>query len=285
LSGLVRIVERSAHDLLGEGCMWSAREQAIFWVDILAKRVHRLHLPTGSIETWSMPDHVGWLIERERGGFVAGLGRAFVALTLDPLAFEILASPEPEQIGNRCNDAKADPFGRIWTGTMPMSCDRPAGAFYRLDPDGQATRVDAPYTIPNGPAISADGGTMYHADSALRTVFRYRIREDGSIAERSVHIVFEGGEGQPDGMTMDREGGLWIACWEGSCVARYDSDGRREREIVLPASQITSCTFAGEALDRMFVTSSADGVSEEHGGALFEIDPGCRGLPTLRYAG
>ena len=86
-------------------------------------------------------------------------------------------------------------------------------------------------------------------------------------------------------MTMDADGGLWVACWEGSCVARFDPDGKRERSIALPASQITSCTFGGTDLDRMFVTSAADGVVEEHGGALFEVDPGCRGLPTSKYAG
>jgi sugar lactone lactonase YvrE len=271
--------------LLGEGCTWSTREQSVFWVDILGKYIHRFRVGDRNVQSWAMPDYIGWIIEREAGGFAAGLGREFVKLTLDPLQIEVIAAPEPDLIGNRCNDAKADRAGRIWAGTMPISCEGASGAFYRLDPDGTATRADGPYTIPNGPAISPDGGTIYHADSALKTVFRYRVNDDGSLRAREAHVIFRPGEGQPDGMTMDADGGLWVACWEGSCVARFDPSGRRERSIGLPASQITSCTFGGANLDRMFVTSAADGVAEEHGGALFEVDPGCRGLPALRYAG
>lgn len=281
----VRIVARDRCDLLGEGPMWSEREQAVFWVDILDHRLNRLALDTGVVSTWKMPDYLTWVIERERGGLVAGLGRAFVSLQLDPISFQVIAAPEIDRAGNRCNDAKADPAGRIWAGTMPVTCDRPTGALYRLDPDGTATSVDAPYTIPNGPAVSPDGRSLFHADSALRTVFRYDIRDDGSLGERAVHIAYGDGEGQPDGMTFDADGGLWVACWGASCVARFDDRGRRERVITLPASQITSCVFAGDALDRMFVTSAADGVDEAAGGALFEVEPGCRGLPTLKFAG
>jgi sugar lactone lactonase YvrE len=86
-------------------------------------------------------------------------------------------------------------------------------------------------------------------------------------------------------MTFDAEGGLWVACWGASRVMRFAPDGTPDRHIVLPASQITSCTFAGPDFDRMFVTSASDGVTEEHGGALFEIDPGCRGLPAHKYRG
>lgn len=279
----VRVIERERRDRLGEGLLWSVRDAALYWVDILGARVNRLDPASGRLDDWEMPDTIGWLVEREQGGFVAGLGRAFVSLSFDPLVVETIAAPEPERDGNRFNDAKADAVGRIWAGSMPFGCDRPSGAFYRLDPDGRATRVEDGYTIPNGPAIG--DGFLFHTDTALDTIFRYPVNDDGSVGPREPHILFEPDWGHPDGMTIDADGHLWVACWGGSCVARFDPAGRCERTIAMPASQITNVVFAGERLDRMFVTSAADGVDEPQAGCLFEVDPGCRGLPSYCYLG
>ncbi|RYD48450.1 MAG: SMP-30/gluconolactonase/LRE family protein, partial [Sphingomonadales bacterium] len=202
-----------------------------------------------------------------------------------PLRITTIAEPEAERAGNRFNDAKGDARGRIWAGSMDAGCQHPTGSFYRLDVDGAATRVDDGYTIANGPAIAPDASFLLHTDTALATIFRYAIHDDGSLGPRTPHIVFEPDWGSPDGMTFDAEGCLWVACWGGSCVTRFDAAGRRERSIALPASQITSCAFAGDRLDRMFVTSAADGVDEAHGGALFEVDPGCTGLAPHSFAG
>jgi sugar lactone lactonase YvrE len=279
----VRIIPRERRDQLGEGVTWSGRDGSVYWVDILGQVVSRLHLATDRVDSWAMPDMIGWLVERERGGFVAGLGRAFVSLSLDPLSIETIAAPEPKHEGNRFNDGKADAAGRIWAGSMHLSGARPSGAFYRLDPDGRATRVEDDYTIPNGPAVG--NGYLLHADTALNTVFRYTVHEDGSLGPRVPHIVFESGWGSPDGMTLDAEDHLWVACWGASCVARFDPEGRRQRTIAFPASQISNVTFAGDALDRMFVTSAADGVDEAHAGCLFEVDPACRGVAPFQYRG
>jgi sugar lactone lactonase YvrE len=281
----VRIVPRDRRDVLGEGAWWSVREGAFYWVDITGRRVNRLDLVGDVVTSWAMPDTIGWLIERERGGWVAGLGRRIVALTLDPLAIIPLAAPEEDRAGNRLNDAKADAAGRIWAGTMPIACDRPSGAFYRLDINRHATRVDDGYVIANGPAIPPAGDFLLHTDSRLRTVFRFAVHDDGSLGQRTPFIVFEDGWGDPDGMTYDADGGLWVACWRGGCVARFDPEGRRERTIPLPAAQVTNVAFAGPALERMFVTSEAEGVDAAWDGALFEIDPGCRGLAPQLYQG
>lgn len=284
--GEVRVIARDRRDTLGEGVLWSSREDAVYWVDILERRLNRLQLADDRVDSWEMPDVIGWVIEREDApGFIAGIGRRFVALSLDPVTVTPIAAPEDDRDGNRFNDAKADVAGRIWAGSMPFTCDRPSGAFYRLDTDGTASRVDNDYTIANGPAISPDGSWLYHTDTALATIYRYAIAPDGGLTDRAPFIRFEESWGNPDGMTLDADGGLWVACWGGSCVRRFTPDGTPDRSIALPASQITNCTFAGPDLNRMFVTSAADGVDEEHGGALFEVDPGCRGLPTHRYRG
>jgi sugar lactone lactonase YvrE len=281
----MRIVAPGRADRLGEGLCWSAREQALYWVDILGQRINRLTLADDRVESWPMPQTIGWIAERELGGFVAGLGRRIVALTLEPLSIETIAEPEPERDWNRMNDALVTPAGEIWAGTMPIAADRPSGALYRLAADGSVARADDGYRIANGPALSADGRWLYHTDSALGTIYRFPVSAGGALGVRQDFITFEADWGAPDGMTVDAEGGLWVACWGGGCVTRFTPEGARDRAIRVPASQVTNCTFAGDALDRMFVTSAADGVDEPWGGALFEVDPGCTGMPTARYAG
>lgn len=281
----VRVIARDRRDRLGEGPLWSVREDALYWVDILDHRINRLSLADDRVEGFVQPDYAAWIIERERGGFIAGVGLDIVALDLPPNTRTPIGSVDRGVPGNRLNDAKADAAGRIWAGTMPASCDRPTGAFYRVDTDGLIAQVDAPYTIANGPAMDPDGRFLLHTDTALRTIFRFEMRDDGSLGPRVPFIVFEADWGNPDGMTFDAEGHLWVACWGAGCVTRFTPKGTRERSIALPASQITSCTFAGEALDRMFVTSASDGVDEPHGGDLFELDPGCRGSAPFMYRG
>jgi sugar lactone lactonase YvrE len=127
---------------------------------------------------------------------------------------------------------------------------------------------------------------LYHTDTGAGVVYRFRLEAGGEVSDRQPFIRFEPEWGKPDGMTTDAEGGLWIAHWGGARVSRFTPEGELERSISLPATQITNVTFAGEGLDRMFVTSAAEGrASEPLAGALFEVDAGVRGLPTGLYAG
>lgn len=283
----VRIVARGGQrDTLGEGLLWSARDGVLYWTDILAPALNRLSLDDGQVDRWAMPDMIGWVIEREdEPGFIAGLRSGFAELTLDPFLLTPIHDPEAHLPDNRMNDAKADRWGRIWAGTMPLGCDRPSGSLYRLDADRTVTVADTGYTVANGPAISPDGRWLYHTDTVLGLVYRFALDEQG-IRDREVFIRFQPDWGSPDGMTVDADGHLWIAHWGGARVSRFTPDGVLDRAISLPASQITNVCFAGERLDRMFVTSAADGVpDEEHAGCLFEVDSGVRGLQPGRYAG
>lgn len=282
-----RVIERETRDSLGEGLMWSDREGAVYWTDILEKRLHRLRLDDERIDSWTTPEMIGWVIERKDApGLIAGLQSAIVDLTLDPVAVTPIVAPEPNLPNNRRNDAKADARGRIWAGSMDVGAGKPTGTLWRLDPDRSLHRMDDGYTICNGPAFNPDQSVIYHTDTALGTVYQFVMRDDGSLGARETFVQFEDAWGKPDGMTVDADGGVWIAHWGGSRVSRFTPDGRLDRAIPLPASQITNCTFAGERLDRMFVTSAGVGLQgEEHAGALFEVDPGVTGLPTGRYGG
>ncbi|MCH8686163.1 SMP-30/gluconolactonase/LRE family protein [Pedomonas mirosovicensis] len=282
-----RIIERDVRDQLGEGLYWSPRDNAVYWTDIIGKAVHRLSFGTGAIASWSVPEMVGWVIEREnKPGFIAGFQSGFVELELEPLAIRPIHNPHPHLPGNRMNDAKADRHGRIWAGSMHVDADRPTGAFHRLDPDFSVHKMDDGYTVANGPALSPDQTWLYHTDTELRRIYRFALHDDGSLDERSVFIEFQEDWGYPDGMTVDSEGGLWVAHWGGGRVSRFSADGTLERSIHLPASQITNVVFAGENFERMFVTSAAVGKDDEPlAGSLFEVNPGVRGLPCGRFGG
>jgi xylono-1,5-lactonase len=282
----MRIIPRDHHDRLGEGLLWSDRENAVFWVDILGQRLNRLVLAGDTVTSWAVPEMIGWVIEREtRPGFIAGLRSGFVALSLDPFAITPFAVPDPHPTHNRLNDAKADARGRIFAGSMATALDQPSGGFYRLDPDGRVTLLDSGYGIANGPAISPCGGFLLHTDSLAGRIYRFDILGDGELGPRRLFRQFGAGEGKPDGMTFDSAGGLWVAEWGAGRVSRFAPDGRRDRHIEVPASQASNCAFAGAGLDRMFITSAADGVDEAAGGALFEVAPGCTGVAPQRFAG
>ena len=283
----VNAISRNSRDILGEGPIWSASRKAVFWVDIFGQRVHRLALGSGSITSWSIPERIGWIVERERReDFVAGLKSGFVLLRLDPFSIRPIGNPEPDRPQNRLNDAKTDAAGRIWCGSKDDNEQTASGALYRLDPDFTWSRHDDGYGVTNGPAFSPDGKTMYHTDSPLRTVFAFDIDERGQLSRKREFLKFESEWGCPDGMATDAEGGVWVAHWGGSRISRFHPDGRLERSIPIPATNVTSVVFAGPELDRMFVTSAAFGCEDEPlAGALFEVASEVRGHPVRPFAG
>lgn len=276
-----------ARAILGEGPVYDARDDAVYFVDIKAPRLHRLSLRDGGRASWDMPEPTGWVLPRARKpGFIAGCKSGFAELTLDPFEITKIGAPEPERETNRLNDAKVDPYGRIWAGSMDDVEKQASGALYRLDPSLTWRRMDDGYRVANGPTFSTDGTTIYHTDSARRIVYQFALSPDGAISNRREFVRFEKEWGYPDGMTTDCEGGVWIAHWDGARVSRFTPEGDLDRSIPLPVSRPTSCVFAGAALDRMFVTSAAIGrEGEPLAGGLFEVDPGVRGAPSFAFAG
>jgi sugar lactone lactonase YvrE len=283
-----RVIDRSLRDQLGEGLLWSERENAVYWVDILAQSLHRLALGDESVSSWPMPERIGWVIERQnQRGFIAGLQSGFHELTLDPLTCRHLVDPEPQYPKNRLNDAGVDGFGRIWAGTMDVGGKLETGSLYCLEPNLKATRRDTGYIVTNGPVFSPDNRFLYHNDTPRGVVYRFSLTARGELRDKTEFLHFPREWGFPDGMTMDAEGGLWIAHWGGGRISRFDPDGDLERLIRLPASQVTNCVFGGMELDRLFVTSAATGCDREPlAGVLFEVDAGgIKGLPPRYFAG
>jgi xylono-1,5-lactonase len=283
----VRAIRREFGDTLGEGPLWSPLRNAVLWVDIFGQRVHQLALEQESITSWPVPERIGWIVEREgREDFIAGLKTGFVHLQLEPFSIRRIGNPEPDRPQNRMNDAATDAAGRIWAGSKDDSDQVASGALYRLDSDLTWSRQDDGYWVTNGPAFSPDGKTMYHTDSGRRTVFAFDIDERSELSGKRVFLTFEEEWGYPDGMATDAEGGLWIAHWGGGRVSRFRPDGGLDRSISIPAANITSVVFAGPRLDRMFVTSAAQGCENDPlAGALFEVEAGVRGHAVRPFAG
>ncbi|WP_289144959.1 SMP-30/gluconolactonase/LRE family protein [uncultured Sphingobium sp.] len=279
------MIARDGADMLGEGTIWSARDDAVYWVDILAPALNRLSLKDGAFERWAVPEPLGWVAERAGGGFIGGFKSGFAEISLDPLTITPIGDPEPDLPGNRMNDGKADAQGQIWCGTMDMAEESDSGSLYRLTPDLVWQQMDAGYRVPNGPAFSPCGKWLYHSDTARRIMYRFARTAEG-IADRQPFISFTDADGYPDGMTVDADGHIWVAHWGGGRISRFTPDGRLDRAIALPARQVTNICFAGPDLDRMFVSSAAIGLdATPYDGGLFEVDCGGRGLPTHLFAG
>lgn len=274
---------------LAEGPVWDSRTNRLVWVDILAMRIHLTDVRTGVSDVIQVPLHVGAVAPRAAGGFVAALQDGFWVVG-DGLPYRIAPVAEA-QPGLRFNDGKCDPAGRFWAGTMPYDRSRGAAALYRLGSDGRATLALDKVTISNGLAWSLDGRTMFYIDTPTQRIDAFSFMPTtGEITDRRPVVRIPAKLGAPDGMTIDAEGGLWVALWGGGAVHRY-LDGRLDRVIRLPVGQPTSCTFGGEDLDELYVTSAWEGLSPKQrraqplAGALFRVRPGVRGLPPAIYGG
>ncbi|QIL01847.1 SMP-30/gluconolactonase/LRE family protein [Sphingomonas sinipercae] len=276
--------------VLGEGPVWVAGESALYWLDIKGRMIFRLS-ESGERAQWETPFRVGAIAPKESGGFIAGTEHGFSDIDLAEGRFEVLFDPEEQLPGNRFNDGKTDRLGNFWAGTMDDREKQALGSLYRLQANGACTLIDEGYKVTNGPAFSPDGRIMYHNDSALQRTYAFDLDEEGNVGERRDFIQFAEGDGYPDGMTVDSQGCLWIAFWDGWCVRRISPEGERLAELRLPTARPTSCAFGGPRLDRLYVTSASIGLdadalaNQPFAGGLFLLDPGVTGLPTVPFAG
>jgi sugar lactone lactonase YvrE len=271
-------------NLLGEGPLWDPENGLLFWVDIEGRSLHQFCPATQQVTTLDPGVTVCAL------GRVAGSAKLIMATTLgfglwnwlDRSLAVIAADPEQGRPASRLNDAAVDRQGNFWAGSLGPGFQ---SALYRLGPGSSLRKMESGIGVSNGISWSPDNRTMYFTDTRRRVIFAYDFDESSSsIENRRVLIEVSDGEGVPDGLAVDREGFLWSARWGGARVARYDPDGRLEREIMLPVTYPTSCTFGGANLDELYITSArtpltqAQYAQEPAAGDLFRIRAGVQGI-------
>jgi D-xylonolactonase len=285
----------NAHAELGEGPLWSVKEQALYWVDILNRRLHR-YSARGEPRTWQFEQEITSVAERANGeGLMVTLRHGFAAFDQATEQLTHLKQVEDHLPSNRFNDGKCDKRGRYWAGTMDFDGKRATGSLYRLSHDLDCTPMDTDYVVTNGPAWSSDYTVMYHNDSVNGRVYRFDYDlESGELSNKRLFLQFSEEEGSPDGMTTDADGGLWIAHWGASKVTRHDPEGKVLHTVNLPCSQVTSCAFGGANLTTLFITSAAVGLSPDQrereplAGGLFALDLselGIAGVPANPFRG
>ena len=279
-----QVTEPVAHH--GEGPVWSSRWGGLRWVDMLAGDVLSLR-DDGTVGRRHVGDVAAAVRPRTAGGMVVLVERGVAFEDADgtlSATLEVWADPAV-----RMNEGGCDPHGRMYAGSMAYDQRPRAAALYRLDPDRSVHRVLDGVTVSNGLEWSPDGSLVYYNDTATsRTdVFDYDLASGMTNRRTFVDLSEEGL--RPDGLTVDRDGGVWMALYDGGAVRRYTPQGRLDEVVEVPARKTTACTFGGPALDRLFVTTSQEGLEDGQdplAGALFSVaDLGTRGLPVREYAG
>jgi L-arabinonolactonase len=277
---------------LGEVPVWDVAEQALYWVDVEGRKLQRLDHTTGKVTDWNFPERIGSFALRRNGGLVCALESGFAFFDPSAGAIEWIARPEAMIRRNRFNDGKCDRAGRFWAGTMDDQLREHTGSLYRLDPDLSVHRMDGAVGIANSLAWSPDDRVFYFADTLDGTIYAYDFDlASGAIANRRVFATTRDQRGNPDGSTIDAEGYLWNAQWDGWRLVRYAPDGRIDRTVRLPVQKPTSCMFGGSDLSTLYVTSAIWDLAGEAlaqqpwAGGLLAVEVGVRGLPEPRFAG
>lgn len=283
--------------VLGEGPTWDPRTGVLTWVDILACEVHAFTPASGADAVRRLPQHVGAAKPRAGGGLVLNLRDGIALLDPDvPAASD--AGPDdglrwlvrwPIE-GRRGNDAGVDPWGRLWAGTMSYDEAPGGGGLYRVGPDGTVHTVLEAVTISNGIGWSPDRRRMYYNDSPTQRIDVFDVDPDtGLVSGRRPLAHVE--RGFPDGLTVDADGCVWVAVWDGGAVHRYTPDGELDRVVELPVTRPTACAFGGPDLSDLYITTAAKDLDETAlaaqplAGALFVLPGAGTGLPTTPFAG
>jgi sugar lactone lactonase YvrE len=282
--------------LLSEGPRWDGEREELLWVDIIGSRLHRARIGADGmldeIAVIELDRHVGAAAPAHTGGYVVAAGAGF--LFADPSGHIVeLAQPAAKDGSVRMNDGVCDPQGRFWAGTMAYDESPGAGTLYRLELDGTCSTVLTGLTVSNGIGWSPDGTTMYLADSGMGTIDAFDFDPPSGSIDHTRTIVRSTEAGVvPDGLTVDVNGDLWVALWNGAAVQRYAPDGSPCETIRLPVDRPTSCAFGGPDRATLFITTAREGLDDEalqrqpDAGRLFRVDGlNTRGEPCTPYRG
>lgn len=281
----------------GEGPAWDPQSQVLYWVDIVRATIFiydPLQKTNKSIDLSNRFSSIGTLAPRKKGGLLFAPDRNIASLNLETLEVEILAELEKDLPDNRFNDGKCDPAGRFLVGSMAKKPDgTPVGSLYCMDPDHSVRKLRDGLIISNGMGWSPDHQLFYLADSLSRDVWVYDYDlSRGEIEHQRVAFRLPDGMGVADGLTVDRQGLVWLAIWDAACITRWDPHtGKMVEKHDFPALRTSSCIFGGRNMDELYVTSATTGLSDQdwkdfpYNGALMRKKMNVQGMETFSFAG
>jgi sugar lactone lactonase YvrE len=276
---------------LGEGPVWDARTKTLLWVDILQGDIHEFNLATALHRTFNTGQMVGAVTICSNGNLLAALKGGLSIIDRQSNEIKTFSHPESHLPANRFNDGKCDPAGRFWIGTMAIDELPAAGSLYMLDKVDISKKIDG-VTISNGMAWSADHKTFYYIDTPTSSIVAYDFDKDnGHISNKRTVFIIDKKDGYPDGMTIDNKGMLWVAHWSGWQVSRWNPlTGKKIFSLPMPVANVTSCTFGGEGLDDLYITTARKDLSPDElerqplAGNLFVWkNSGYKGTPAFEY--
>lgn len=277
---------------VGESPVYDVDRDRLYWVDVReTPAIHVIDFATGTGQSWKMAEDVGSIALAGRDHLLVALRSGFAFFDCSTAALDPIVDPEPTTPQTRLNDGKCDSSGRFWCCSMNPESGVAEGSLYVLDSDLSCRHVLDDWLTPNGITWSLDGATMYVADTRRGFIYSFAFdAASGRVGERRVFADLGAFPGNPDGATIDSEGFLWSAQFEGGCLIRYAPDGRMERVIRLPVSRPTSCTFGGPGYRQLFVSTATRGLSAERlqaepmAGRMLVLDVGFAGLPPVAFA-
>ena len=275
--------------VLGEGPYWVPEDSCLFWVDIPNGLLHRTNVPSGETISAKLGEVSAAFPTLEGGILIAGGNRLTLLAPAESGEgwTERTIAEAPAGEGIRFNDAKVDPAGRVWVGSMHTGETEPLGELYRLDPGGKLTQVVTGVTVSNGLGWSPDGSRMYYADSPTRRIDMFDYDPaTGQAFQRRVFADLSRAEGFPDGLTVDLDGCVWVAMWNGGAVRRFTPSGQQDAVLPVPVSRPTSCAFGGPDMAELYVTTASIDLTDTEraaqplAGRLLRFLPGPVGLPS-----
>jgi len=274
-----------------EGPVWDEVTQTLYFIDVEAGRI--FSYKDEVLTSWEAGEQIGFAVLREKGGMIAGLKSGLYEVDFPAGGKQLLTDPEADLPGNRFNDGKVDPTGRVLAGTMALSSqagDPPTGALYCLDTDGSVSKKISDVYLANGLAWSADGSIFYFIDTTAQTITQYAYDPGtGAMSDPKVVIRVPDEIGHPDGMTIDEDGNLWIALWGGHAISKWNPQtGELLEKHELPVLNVSSCCFGGENMDTLFITTASQDTDMQQyplAGNVFCMKPGVKGALSRKYRG
>ncbi len=277
---------------LGEGVRYDRASHSVWWVDILGQRIFCLDLESGAKRIWPTPETVGCTFERHNGDILALLRHSIVRLDPATGEFATVVSFPQEPAGNRFNDGTVGPDGRLWACSMDFDFQEPTGRLYSLGADLLPVEADDDYIVANGPAFSPDGSRLYINETMKGEIFVCDVDTvTGLPSNKRLFAALPEGDGLPDGICVDADGGLWVAIVTGGRVRRYRPDGTIDIEIEVPSPTVTSVGFGGRDNRTLFITTGTILMDEETlaahplSGSLFSVEVPYQGLDMPAFPG